>query len=258
MDSATVARGLALVLSLILSLILATLPASALNFRVTHPPRGSTWPTGSLLDVRWSLDNVTLPLPDLRVHIDLYDAQGSYVQQIATNLANEGLFQWTVPLALDLSRGGGYALVVGGVDVRGEEQGVGSSGAVHVVDVQAARGSVALLVVEPKRDRRFFAGEPVHVVWTRSSAYPQLPWGVHVELRERNGPAVLRIAENVTFNGAETSSVEWVVPDALPLAPGDVEFQGYVCSVPSMSITRYDYLTQLSPRERCSVTNAGR
>lgn len=70
---------------LLITVVTLALQTAAVTFIVTNPARASVWPYGAMMDIRWRMDNVSLPYDQqMRVNVDLHRVTGGISMKYAT------------------------------------------------------------------------------------------------------------------------------------------------------------------------------
>ena len=172
---------------------------------------------------------------DLRVFIQLWSGN-EHVLDIASNIANAATFPWILPLDLDIDAYPDFRILVGAVNSQSDQDQPISGQSEHFrIERPMPLGRRGLVLTAPAYGQTIYPDQVLSMSWSKGSLMPELPNGIQLELRSRNGPAVLSVASGVKWNEDQFSgSFSWrvdvpaaVVGHEADTFEGDVVAWGY-------------------------------
>jgi hypothetical protein len=206
--------------------------ASGFRFIVEEPYQNSEWFPGTSMDIRWKMDNITLPYEPLAITVDLlyFTTEWTFLREIDASVDNVGTYRWTIPSDLPPSQK--FQIQVCGNDAKSifslnglQDREQGFSPEFGVIYKTAAANQLIVYCQGPTET--LFPGQNVKISFTKSTTLPDFPYGVHIELQDQRSNSFLTLARNVSFGLSNSGYFDWTVPFDLPKTP-ELSFYGQI------------------------------
>lgn len=204
--------------------------SSSFSFHITEPAVGLQILTGSQLIIRWILNNVTLPIPNVSVNIDAYRVgyPDEFYSTIVEHAENTGEYMWNIPIDWP-ANSDGFKLLI---SAPGHASIIPCLSQTFQIAEENTQRLGSITVAEPLPLQTYYPSQQLNIKWIAGPSASSFPWGVHIEFRKPVGGAILTIDRNVSFDATKEGLFKWTVPTEKlylnePLVSGRIFIWGY-------------------------------